>query len=433
MKTYIFSDGERYPALIDQDGIPLFYPTLYVTSKLRGQSASLQTMRNQLQDITVLIKWELANGRDLIKEFTSGIFLGTPDVVSLRDFAKQDMRAYEAWGKKNNSSSGKNMRLIEANITSIVPIKSITKIYHYNRMSTLASYIEFLASVLNQHRNDSKVTTEIERMCRTIKNHRPKGLSTYADDPDEKSPPPEIVQEFMEIVSTNHPLNPFKNESIRLRNSIIFDLFKAFGIRLGEILSLRIDKLMLRNSPTFKVERLHDDIFDPRANQPVAKTKARILALERELADKINDYVLNHRSKIPQAVKHPYLFVVHHKGETYGQPLTESSLSNDVIGRMRKVSPKFRVISAHKFRHNANYEFSEFIDKSNEDIKQNPNEEGKIIDDAKERKMRAYLMGHRSERSGEVYNLRHVKKKANEVSLALQKKLRQYKKDEQKE
>ncbi|MEA9580421.1 hypothetical protein VC218_16440 [Xanthomonas nasturtii] len=78
--------------------MPLFYPTLFATSQLRNSGAAVNTIRNKLAGLAVLLRWEQAHGRDLIAEFRSGRFLTVTDVASLLDFAKLDMRHLNSVG-----------------------------------------------------------------------------------------------------------------------------------------------------------------------------------------------------------------------------------------------------------------------------------------------------------------------------------------------
>ena len=88
----VMNQGERVPLLLDDQGLPLFYPTLFATAQLRNAGAAVNTIRNALTHIQVLLRWEMQEGRNLVDEFTGGTFLSLPDIVSLRDFAKLDMR-----------------------------------------------------------------------------------------------------------------------------------------------------------------------------------------------------------------------------------------------------------------------------------------------------------------------------------------------------
>ncbi|MGE8258283.1 MAG: hypothetical protein ACN6RJ_02585 [Stenotrophomonas sp.] len=60
--------------LHDERGLPLFYPTLFATSQLQNAGAAVNTIRNKMADLIVLLRWEQVHGRDLISEFRSGRF-----------------------------------------------------------------------------------------------------------------------------------------------------------------------------------------------------------------------------------------------------------------------------------------------------------------------------------------------------------------------
>lgn len=51
LSVHVFGDGERVPMLHDGQGVPLFYPTLFATSKLRNAGAAVSTIRSKLADL----------------------------------------------------------------------------------------------------------------------------------------------------------------------------------------------------------------------------------------------------------------------------------------------------------------------------------------------------------------------------------------------
>lgn len=64
LSVHVMQDGERVPMLHDESGLPLFYPTLYATSQLRNAGVAVNTIRNKLADLIVLLRWEFANRRN---------------------------------------------------------------------------------------------------------------------------------------------------------------------------------------------------------------------------------------------------------------------------------------------------------------------------------------------------------------------------------
>ena len=420
LSVHVFGEGERVPMLHDEQGLPLFYPTLFVTSQLRNAGAAVNTIRNKLADLVVLLRWEQANGRDLIKEFRKGRFLTVADIVSLRDFAKLDMRELSPVGVGENERSVV-VDFLEARVASSQALATIGGQQHFNRISTFADYLEFTASVLTQHQNSSRVAQEIARMAKTMRKHRPRGLAKQrADDSDLRSPPSELVERFMTIGAEGHPRNPFRHPEVQLRNAIIFGLLRHTGMRRGELLSMRLDQFDLGHEPYVWVRRNQDDKHDPRPYQPVTKTMERPLPIPELLANQIDRYMLKVRSRIGPARRHPYLLVSHKKGGTWGRPLSASALSSEIFSRMRAVDSDFEAIHPHALRHHFNYELSASIDKHNAKVRSAGYAEASPISEAKELDVRAFLNGHRSRDSGATYNRRHIREASDKAARQVQ-------------
>ena len=420
LSVHVLGEGERVPMLHDEQGMPLFYPTLFATSQLRNAGAAVNTIRNKLADLLVLLRWEQANGRDLITEFRSGRFLTVADIVSLRDFAKLDMRELSSAGDVEKERSVV-VDFLEARVSSSRALATIGGQQHFNRISTFADYLEFTASVVTQHQNSSRTAQEIARMARTIRKHRPRGLAKQrADDSDLRSPPSELVERFMVIGAEGNPRNPFRHPEVQLRNAIIFGLLRHTGMRRGELLSLRLDQFDLGHEPHVWVRRNQDDKHDSRRYQPVAKTKERPLPLPEMLANQIDRYMLKVRPKIGPARRHPYLLVSHRKGSTWGKPLSASALSSQIFSRMRAVDSAFEAIHPHAFRHHFNYELSVSIDKHNAKSRSGEDAEASPISEAKELDVRAFLNGHRSKASGATYNRRHIREASDKAARRVQ-------------
>lgn len=421
LSVHVLAEGERVPMLHDEQGVPLFYPTLFATAQLRNAGAAVNTIRNKLADLVVLHRWEQAHGRDLIAEFRTGRFLTLADVVSLRDFAKLDMRELKPVGAGLKERSGGGVDFLEARVASSPAQATIGGQQHFNRISTFADYLEFTASVLTQHQNSTRIAQDIAQMAKTIRKHRPRGLAKQRDDdPDLRSPPSELVERFMEVGAEGDPRNPFLNPEVQLRNAIIFGLLRHTGMRRGELLSLRLDQIDLGHESHVWVRRNQDDKHDSRPYQPVTKTKERPLPIPEALANQIDRYMLKVRPTITPARKHPYLLVSHRKGSTWGKPLSASALSSQIFPRMRAVDSAFEVIHPHAFRHHFNYELSVSIDKRNARVRLEKDSEVQPVSEAREEDVRAFLNGHRNKASGALYNKRHVREVADKAARQVQ-------------
>ncbi|MHA8021257.1 site-specific integrase [Stenotrophomonas hibiscicola] len=422
LSVHVMQDGERVPMLQDESGVPLFYPTLYATSQLRNAGVAVNTIRNKLADLIVLLRWEVANCRNLISEFQGGRFLTIADVVSLRDFAKLDMRNWKSDGHCTEKPSIRVLGFLEARVAPSRARAAIGSQQHFNRLSTIADYLEFTASVVTQHNGSHQMGQEIARMGTAIRKHRPRGLTKhFEEEPERRSPPTDLVNHFMAVGSERDSRNPFKHPDIRLRNAIIFGLLRHTGMRRGELLSLRLDQFDLGHEPLVWVRRNQDDKHDSRRYQPVAKTKERPLPLPAELAEQLSRYMLQVRAGIRPARRHPYLLISHRKGAGWGQPLSISALNSQIFGRMRAVDRDFELIHPHAFRHHFNYELSRSIDEHNAQIKSDATADHAVpISEHREQDVRAFLNGHRHRASGAAYNRRHIREVSEKAARLVQ-------------
>ncbi|MDF5173170.1 site-specific integrase [Vibrio parahaemolyticus] len=417
IETLVFENGERYPILMGEEAMPHFHVTLWVTSKLRSVGKAENTITNKINHVKWFLGWQEKEQRDLYAEFQKGVFLSEKDIESIKSYLALDIHHLKGVKRKVSKGRNKVVNMIdEPKLIEVMP--SVGRNHHYNRMTSVIEYLTFLAKLAVNRTVNEKLNRSINQMEKQFKAARPKGKGkNVQDEANSKSIPDGLVLEFMAVAHFEHPKNPFKNKKIRLRNHLMFHLMDKHGIRRGEMLSLMLTDMTLHgDKKSIWVRRTHDDKNDSRTNQPVAKTKERMLRISNETAELLSHYIIECRAKTPNANKHPYLFVTHRKCSTQGQPVSESTFDNTIVPAMKAVDARFEVIHPHYFRHNWNEGFSEKVDKNNELAALGVTGH-KHIDSGTEAKMRKHQMGHSSESSGNVYNQRHVNRKANEVSL----------------
>ncbi|MDH5904118.1 site-specific integrase [Vibrio splendidus] len=417
IETLVFENGERYPILMGEEAMPHFHVTLWVTSKLRSVGKAENTITNKINHVKWFLGWQEKEQRDLYAEFQKGVFLSEKDIESIKSYLALDIHHLKGVKRKVSKGRNKVVNMIdEPKLIEVMP--SVGRNHHYNRMTSVIEYLTFLAKLAVSRTANEKLNRSINQMEKQFKAARPKGKGKNVQDKaNSKAIPDGLVLEFMAVAHFEHPKNPFKNKKIRLRNHLIFHLMDKHGIRRGEMLSLMLTDMTLHgDKKSIWVRRTHDDKNDSRTKQPVAKTKERMLRISNETAELLSHYITECRAKTPNANKHPYLFVTHRKCSTQGQPVSESTFDNTIVPAMKAVDARFEVIHPHYFRHNWNEGFSEKVDKNNELAALGVTGH-KHIDSGTEAKMRKHQMGHSSESSGNVYNQRHVNRKANEVSL----------------
>lgn len=412
IRDLIFSNGERYPILIEEGGVPNYWVTLYVTEKLRTTHTQ-SAIANSLAHLVHLQLWESINNRDLVGEFHQGKLLTDEDIYSIRDHCILDTRSLKKWLK----SSEKNVvKFASASTASVTPIQRVSNNHAANRLTQIAAFLCFTArTILKTQLMEEKVSNDIEAMSKSLLANKPKGSKGkgLAADPNTKAPPPKAFERILSITRESSPDNPFKSEDVKFRNAIIFEVMEATGMRAGEILALQIRDIDFQKG-TISVVRRHDAIEDPRKKQPVAKTNERVIPVNKVITNRLREYIMDKRSNIPSARKHPFLFVTHKYGEHHGKPISNSTFVNRVLKPAIAIHPELlEDITRHGFRHNFNYKLSKKIDAVNKAAKENSDIQP--INEKKEIQIRKELNGWSSDQTAETYNLRHIREEADRV------------------
>ncbi len=399
VKTFVMTSGERYCLLVDAlSGLPLFYPNLFVTTQSRNRSLSYSSMEATLSSLSVLLRYLEERGEKIENRFQKGDLFKEHELDALRDFCQIKFRAQTAKKDSNGIFTLSELREFDKKVSSQT---------EYVRLTVIAQYIKWLAEQFVGSSKDKLVVLQIGKMEKGLKARRPVKKNRNAEHNVKGLDEGQIALVF-ELFRPDSELNPFADESVRIRNRLIFLMLYHLGIRGGELLNIRIRDIDFGKNQLVIVRRA-DEKDDPRTYQPLVKTLDRRLPMKDTLVQEIHHYILNGRKNIPNSTKNDFLFVTHKFGPTQGQPLSKSGYQK-VIDVVRTASAALFNLTGHQLRHSWNEAFSNQMDAMNESPSQEQQE-----------KMRSYLMGWK-EGSGTAnhYNKRFVRKKANEAALKLQ-------------
>lgn len=410
--------GERMPLLLDENGVPDFWATLYVVNLLRSRAQN--TIQQALSVLRHLRAWEDYHKRDLSQEFRQGRFLTDGDIQSLADHCAYDVAAFtDRTTKENNRAKGARAFSV-TNLLAFktpVPIKTVQFNTQYNRLTTVASFLKFVAETVCRVRPDRRESqAKINRMHEQLLRKRPKSSASksrgrYAHISAD------VCRHFVEISAPNHPDNPFRIGEGRHRNYLMVRIAYELGLRAGEILGLWVADIELGPKPMLSVVRRHNHPLDPRKKQAVAKTRERILPLSRKLASELNNYILSERSKHFAADKHPILFTAS-QDPWRGHPLTYKSFVK-VFSLIGQVDPdKFADISPHAFRHDRACRFVDEIEALNQAARSNKKIKP-VTDGEVERALMDYF-GWSNPKSAAVYLKRRTRARVDEAMRQFQ-------------
>lgn len=384
------AEGERFAVLVDEQGVPLYYPNLYSTWALRARSLAANSILNTLGALKAVCMWE-SHSKICLKElFSRGEMLNEVQIRDLCDFLQRS--------------------LIQPAVSrKVVPIKRRYQMVgaseHYFRLTEAARYLKFLASRLSGAFRDDAA---IQKMVAAIKASRPTKPQKSSSDQEPNGLDEKVVDSLKEALKPGAVDNPAKDYGVQLRNVLIFLILLLTGMRRGELLNLKISDIDF-SANTISIIRRPDSKSDARTNQPTVKTLPRKIPVCEELMNQIRAYVMHHRNKVLGAKKHPYLFVTHKLGPFSGRPLSIPGFKKwmSMLGEIVEGSG----FHAHGLRHHWNYIFSAQADENG-------------MSPEKEKKIRAYLMGWtETGNTAETYNRRHTRKSANAAVLKMQNKL----------
>lgn len=386
IKTFMTGDGERFSQLYvaDEPGFPLFYPTAFIARAIRS-STTHETQKVYLAAIKRICEWESSRSIDLALCFHGRQFLSAAQIDDLANY----LLARKQGGKGE--------------------VIGNTKYNTYVAYS--AEYLRWLAQEVITDSNTPDVRGAIEAQNKMLlKKKRRKSGSKSARER-------RIVAARLPAEANNQLLDLFDQpfESLtraqdfgqRLRNVVMLRVLYETGMRVGELLSLKLKNFIEAggsDSAYLVIERNHHDAFDTRLNQPVAKTLGRTLPISECLEEQIKEYRDNWRAEVPGVgfSDGDFIFVVHRSGRSQGNALPKTAFDSGLVNLKKSYQTLIRV-HPHLLRHDWNYRFSKYADSVGMSFQE-------------ERTLREQLMGWMPDSAmSMIYNLRHIQEKAQEI------------------
>lgn len=240
---------------------------------------------------------------------------------------------------------------------------SIKAIDQSRSLSLVASMLKQILSEIRYRNNSpefdgSKIDRSLSKLDGLYRFLRPlpetKNISV-------RSLPNSVVNHFFKSLRPEYQENPFRTESAKYRNFLIFTLFYQMGLRRGEVLLLSADCMKMgydyRESRNLywldiKAPKLHD----VRSSKPRLKNvySVRQIPLPEGLYELLVQYVANYRGRC----SHGFLFSSQHD-----RPLSERTVNNISFNLSKSLPIEARKdlklrcnaskVTPHNFRHSA--------------------------------------------------------------------------------
>ncbi|EPB0871189.1 tyrosine-type recombinase/integrase [Yersinia enterocolitica] len=387
--AFLLNSGERYCIIINKEnGIPLYYPNLYLTTQFRNRGYSISTIESIAVDIALFYRFLKCSEISIEDSVLQRKYLSNSDIERLAIFMSKKFSLKR---------------------TRIGNTKTVSKQTLYTRLNNISLYLQWLSNIITEC-DDAEDKGSFMNMIIAIKERRPRyDKSHIGKDYESEALSEAAINMIMELVDPFSDINPFE-KYVRKRNEIMIIMLHELGIRCGELLSIKIEDIDFKKY-TLRIKRRADERSDTRVKQPLVKTLGRTLALSEYLVSKIYQYIINDRRKIIKK-ENGYLLVTHKAGHQQGEPLSVSAY-HKMIYQLAVSNPLLKNLKGHQFRHNWNYEFSKLMDSQPQTISEN-----------EKKGIQNNVMGWGpNSKTGAIYNKRFIIEKTNEASMRLQERL----------
>jgi len=395
IKSFVSLNGERFSLLWSSEAaFPLFYPTAFI-SRSKRLVTTHSTQLVYLDAIKRLLEWEVQQSHLWNADRNIGFEARFQRLDFLRPHEIDHLARH-----LNAARRGKRGNTISA-------VKGNTYI------SYTARYLKWLADEVITDSNRPEIRAMIDTQDRRLKE---KLLSKIGSKSGKRQAIwqkrlPEDAREQLQSLWSDPFFRLFRSgdRGARLRTVVMLRILYETGMRRGELLSLKLKSFFDSaggQTARLCIERNHGDSFDTRANQPVAKTRGRIVPITAGLERQLTEYITDYRADVSRVgfKEENFIFVTHRAGRNQGAPLSISSF-DQALAELRKLFPAFANLHPHLLRHDWNYRFSLKCDEA----RWTPE---------KERNAREVLMGWaEGSDSSLIYNLRHTQELANEIGL----------------
>jgi integrase len=381
------ASGDQLPLLLDSNGLPEPLPNEFVLGR---RHLSANTITRNLREIAVFWRW-LERDKIQFTDLIAGKHPLTEAQIStgLIDFLRREQ------------NMGRKVRKI-----------AISPDTFNKRLTTIRQFIEWCFDM--EISQGTHVESDYERLVERKRFiHRQLSRHFVASPPENvelrKGLTERQYQYLIELlIPPDAPLET-KSQAVAFRNYISTMLMLHYGLRPGELLSLRVEDIEFGAISALRVRRRAQDPNDKRAKRPRIKRGGRVLDLRSEyLAKHLDDYLMRWREILCATAQtdSEYLIV-----SDEGMPLSHQSV-NEFFRLLRENHPGSLPanLSPKSLRHT----FSSRMERELRSMG---------MDEDRRRQALAFLRGDHNLSSQDVYIKQEIREQADIALRSYQKNL----------
>lgn len=323
----IFPTGERLPMLLDQDGQPVVAVCEWILTRRHRAFSTLSRNTNEIKALYLALHKQRI---DLFERIRSARPFREAEITALVEHLRRPQSANKKITKLALSPDSSNKRLA-------------TSLHHIQWCFDLEILAEATSQQLREKllENRSKLTMALLDAFQSPegRKHMKKKLTAKQ------------AQFIQDLLDPDGEIKFGRDKRVRLRNFLAIMLLLNLGIRIGELLSLRVRDVQFGAITTIWVRRRGMALSDTRARPARVKRASRPLPLDSpRTAILLDDYLMNEREWFLAHGKRKdngFLFL-----SDEGDPLSADSLWQ-LCAQLRLRYPEELPtnLSPHSFRH----------------------------------------------------------------------------------
>lgn len=305
-------NGERLPMLLDSQGLPVVAVNEWIMSR---RNRSLNTLSNNLQELTPLYVWLESRGEDLFSLIRSGRFWPETFTSALIECLRRGQR------------KGKKLAKLAVRPDTF-----------NKRLSTVLRFLNWCFYVVLSDQELGARREVISEVQDKVNHALKDGYhSKEPSNSEVKKGLTAMQARFLQDVLDPESAMLVSSPQTKLRNYLIVALMLLLGLRPGEVLSLRLEDVEFGALTNVRVRRRRISAEDTRSCPASVKRAGRILVLDYPRLEKLlNSYAMKDREiavRRANGKRSNFFFL-----SRDGKPLSESSVQA-IFKRVRRAYP----------------------------------------------------------------------------------------------
>jgi integrase len=376
VETIAHESGDLLPLLLDSDGMPMPAPNEFIISR---RSLSSNTLERNLRELSLLYKWLEKEKIDLDIRISSKLFFNEAEIKGgLVEFLRRDHEDRRKVKKLVVSPNTFNQRLITIR-------------------QFLTWYIDvFIGSVPYSSDNYNQIMDNKKRLLELLE-------TSFINSPptnrsQQKGLDGRQTDFLLTILDPENKQVYGRDPAVRYRNYITTMIMLYYGLRPGELLSLKVEDVEIGSISGIRVERRPPNALDTRKPRPQIKRNGRTLPIYDPLfARYLDTYITEWRDLLEDKSDQESEYLILSDD---GEPLSQSSITQFFQLLRNKYSNDLPShLTAKALRHTFSSQMEKTLRNSG-------------MEEEKRKQALAYLRGDSSLTSQDVYIAQEVEEQA---------------------